>query len=53
VYVHHHGLDVKAAPEMYVPYCQAPNVEARPTIVVRTSIDPLAIAAPLRKALAG
>jgi len=37
---------------MYVPYCQAPNVEARPTIVVRTSIDPLAIAAPLRKALA-
>jgi putative ABC transport system permease protein len=50
--VHHHGLDVKAAPEMYVPYCQAPNVEARPTIVLRTSIDPLAIAAPVREALA-
>ena len=50
--VHHHGLDLKAAPEMYIPYAQAPNVEARPTIVLRTSVDPLNIAVPLHKAVA-
>jgi putative ABC transport system permease protein len=50
--VHHHGLDTKAAPEMYIPYAQAPNVEARPTIVLRTSIEPLNIAVPLRQAVA-
>jgi putative ABC transport system permease protein len=50
--VHHHGLDTKAAPEMYIPYAQAPNVEARPTIVLRTSIDPSNITAPLRRAVA-
>jgi putative ABC transport system permease protein len=50
--VHHHGLDTKAKPEMYVPYGQAPNVEARPTIVLCTSIDPLNIAVPLRQAVA-
>jgi putative ABC transport system permease protein len=50
--VHHHGLDTKATPEMYVPYAQAPNVEARPTIVLRTSIEPLNIAVPLRQAVA-
>jgi putative ABC transport system permease protein len=49
--VHHHGLDTKAEPEMYVPYAQAPNVEARPTIVLRTSIDPLNIATPLLQAV--
>lgn len=51
--VHHQGLDTKATPEMYVPYAQAPNVEARPTIVLRTSIEPLSIVAPLRQAVAG
>lgn len=50
--VHHRGLDTKAAPEMYIPYAQAPNVEARPTIVLRTSIEPLIIAVPLRQAVA-
>jgi putative ABC transport system permease protein len=50
--VHHHGLDTTAAPEMYIPYAQAPNVEARPTIVLRTSIEPLNIAVPLRQAVA-
>jgi putative ABC transport system permease protein len=50
--VHHHGLDTRAAPEMYIPYPQAPNVEARPTIVLRTLMEPLSIAAPLRQALA-
>ena len=34
--VHHQGLDTRTAPEMYIPYPQAPNVEARPTIVLRT-----------------
>ena len=50
--VHHQGLDLKAAPEMYLPYAQAPNVEARPTIVLRTSVDPLNIATPLQRAVA-
>lgn len=50
--VHHQGLDTEARPEMYIPYAQAPNVEARPTIVLRTSIDPLSIALPLRQAVA-
>ena len=50
--VHHQGLDTKAAPEMYIPYAQAPNVEARPTIVLRTSMEPLNIAVALRQAVA-
>lgn len=50
--VHHDGLDVPAAPEMYVPYGQAPNVEARPTIVVRTSVDAWRLAGPLRRVIA-
>ncbi len=50
--VHHDGLDVPAAPEMYIPYSQVPNVEARPTIVLRTSIDAWSLAAPLRNAVA-
>lgn len=29
--VHHEALDTEAEPEMYVPYGQVPNVEARPT----------------------
>src|SRR5439155_11851508 len=50
--VHHHGLGTKGAPEMYIPYAQAPNVEARPTIVLRTLVEPLNIAVPLRQAVA-
>src|SRR5262249_53211378 len=50
--VHHHGLDARATPEMYVPYGQAPNVEARPTIVLRTTMEPLNVAAPLSQAVA-
>jgi len=50
--VHHEGLATKPAPEMYVPYAQVPNVEARPTIVLRTSIDPASVSSALRKAVA-
>jgi putative ABC transport system permease protein len=50
--VHHLALDTQAAPEIYIPYAQAPNVEARPTIVLRTSIEPLSLAVPLRQAVA-
>ena len=50
--VHHQGLDTRTAPEMYIPYPQAPNVEARPTIVLRTQMEPLSMAAPLRQAVA-
>src|SRR6266540_4090011 len=50
--VHHHGLDTKAEPELYIPYSQIPNVEARPIIVLRTRMEPLSMAAPLRKAVA-
>lgn len=40
-------------PEMYLPYQQVPNVEARPTIVVRTAMEPTSVAAALRKAVSG
>ena len=49
--VHHEGLDVKPEPEMYVPYGQVPNVEARPTIVLRTSIEPESVTSALRQAV--
>jgi len=49
--VHHEGLGAKPEPEMYVPYGQAPNVEARPTIVLRTSIEPANVTSALRKAV--
>jgi putative ABC transport system permease protein len=49
--VHHDGLNVQVAPEMYIPYSQVPNVEGRPAIVLRTSIEPLHIALPLRQAV--
>lgn len=50
--VHHDALDLPAAPEMYVPYSQIPNVESRPTIVLRASVDAWSLAAPLRQAIA-
>ena len=49
--IHHEGLDAKPEPEMYVPYSQVPNVEARPTIVVRTSVEPESVTSALRKAV--
>jgi len=36
---------------MYVPYGQVPNVEARPTIVLRSSFDPAGVTSALRKAV--
>ncbi len=47
--VHHEALATKPEPEMYVPYAQVPNVEARPTIVLRTSVEPSSLASALRK----
>lgn len=49
--VHHQGLSAKPAPEMYVPYGQVPNVEAQPTIVLRTAIEPANVTSALRKAV--
>ncbi len=49
--VHYEGLAEKPGPEMYVPYSQVPNVEARPLIVVRTSIESTNIISALRKAV--
>lgn len=49
--VHGEGLGDKPAPEMYVPYAQVPNVEARPTIVLRTSIEPSNAISALRRAI--
>jgi len=50
--VHHQGLAVAPAPEMYIPWGQVPNVEARPTIVVRSFIEPASLTSALRKAAA-
>jgi predicted permease len=49
--VHHDSLEAKPEPEMYVPYAQVPNVEARPVIVLRTSVDPTSLIGALRKAV--
>jgi putative ABC transport system permease protein len=49
--VHHESLDAKPEPEIYVPYGQVPNVEARPTIVLRTSVEPESVTSALRKAV--
>ncbi len=50
--VHHRGLGLGPTPEMYIPWGQVPNVEDRPTIVVRSFIDPAGLAGAVRKALA-
>ena len=47
--VRHEGLDAEARPELYVPFAQAPNNEARTTIVVRTALDPIVVTTALRK----
>ena len=49
--VHHDSLEDKPEPEMYVPYGQVPNVEARPVVVLRTSVDPVSLIGVLRKAV--
>jgi putative ABC transport system permease protein len=50
--VHHQGLASAPQASMYVPWGQVPNVEIRPTIVVRSFIDPASLAGALRKAVA-
>ncbi|HEY3738911.1 MAG TPA: FtsX-like permease family protein, partial [Bryobacteraceae bacterium] len=50
--VHHHSMGTAPVSEMYVPWGQVPNVEVRPIIVVRSSIDPASLASALRKAVA-
>jgi predicted permease len=49
--VHHAGLGINPEPEMYVPSGQVPNVELRPVIVLRTSVDPTTVIGALRKAV--
>ena len=50
--VHHAGLGDKPGPELYVPYSQIANVEARPTIILRTTVEPASVACALRHAVA-
>ena len=50
--VHHQGLAIAPAPEMYIPWGQVPNVEVRPTIVVRSFMEPASLTNALRKAAA-
>jgi predicted permease len=47
--VRHEGLGMKPEPEMYIPYGQIANVESRPTIVLRASIEPTNLTSALRK----
>ena len=49
--VRHEGLGMKPEPEVYIPYGQIANVESRPTIVLRTSIEPTSLTSALRKAV--
>lgn len=49
--VRHEGLDQETKAEMYVPFTQIPNQERRPSIVVRTSLDPATVTAALRSAV--
>jgi putative ABC transport system permease protein len=49
--VEHEGLGTKPEPEMYVPYGQVPNVEARPVIVLRTAVEPAGLTNALQKAV--
>ena len=47
--VRHEGLGSKPEPELYVPYAQVPNTEARPTIMLRTAADPIRLTNSLRR----
>ena len=49
--VHHESLVSKPEPALYVPYNQVPNVEARPTMVLRTAAEPTSLTTALRKAV--
>ena len=49
--VQHEGLGTKPEPEMYVPYAQVPNVEARPVMILRTSVEPASLTSALRQAV--
>jgi len=49
--VRHESLGTKPEPEMYIPYGQIANVESRPTIVLRASIEPTSLTGALRKAV--
>ena len=49
--VRHEGLGIKPEPEMYVPYGQVPNVEARPVIVLRASVGPASVIGALHRAV--
>jgi putative ABC transport system permease protein len=49
--VRHKGLGTTPEPEIYIPYGQIANVESRPTIVLRTSIEPTYVASALRRAV--
>jgi putative ABC transport system permease protein len=49
--VHHDGPTNKSEPELYLPYSQVPNVEARPTIILRTATPPETLSAALRRAV--
>ena len=50
--VRHEDLSGEPKPEMYVPIAQAPNVEGAARLVVRTAVEPAAIAAALRATVA-
>ncbi len=50
--VRHEALGTKPEPELYVPYAQVPNVEARPTVVLRAVTDPANVANALRRTVA-
>lgn len=50
--VHHESLGSKPDAELYVPYAQVPNVEARPTVVLRTSTEPTKLIGALRRVVA-
>ena len=50
--VHHEGLGIAPAPEMYIPWGQVPNVEVRPIVVVRSFVEPASLTSALRKAVA-
>jgi putative ABC transport system permease protein len=49
--VHHKGLGTTPEPEIYIPYGQVANVESRPTIILRTSIEPTNVTSALRRAV--